>query len=230
MRILVVEDEAALAGFVAQGLQQAGFAVDLAPDGETALAKAEVTAYDLVVIDRQLPGIHGDEVCRQLVASDPAPRVVMLTAAREVAARIDGLDLGADDYLTKPFDMDELIARIRAVARRPAIAIPAVLAFPALALTVDPARHAVIRDGKAVALSRKEFGVLEAIAGANGRIVSAEDLLERVWDEETDPFTNVVRVTIMNLRRKLGAPPVIETVVGVGYRLVSVAGAEAPSR
>jgi DNA-binding response OmpR family regulator len=229
MRILVVEDEAALAGFVAQGLRQAGFAVDLAQDGETALGKAEVTAYDLVVLDRQLPGIHGDEVCQRLVAMTPAPRVVMLTAAREVAARIDGLDLGADDYVTKPFDMDELIARIRAVARRPTIAIPAVLAFPALALTVDPARHTVTRDGKPVTLSRKEFGVLEAIAGANGRVVSAEELLERVWDEETDPFTNVIRVTIMNLRRKLGPPPLIETVVGVGYRLMTVPGAAATS-
>ncbi|MGC4191302.1 MAG: response regulator transcription factor [Thermomicrobiales bacterium] len=221
MRILVVEDEEALAGFVAKGLRQAGFAVDLAPDGETALIKAEVTAYDVVVLDRALPGIHGDAVCRDLVAMAPAPRVVMLTAAREVAARIDGLELGADDYLTKPFDMNELIARIRAVARRPAIAQPTVLAFPDLHLTIDPARHAVTRDGTPVTLARKEFGVLEAIAGANGRIVSAEELLEQVWDEAADPFTNVVRVTIMNLRRKLGQPPVIETVVGVGYRLMT---------
>ncbi|MGC4107227.1 MAG: response regulator transcription factor [Thermomicrobiales bacterium] len=223
MRILVVEDEDALAGFVAKGLRQAGFAVDLAPDGETALTKTEVTAYDVVVLDRSLPGIHGDDVCRHLVAMSPTPRVVMLTAAREVAARIDGLELGADDYLTKPFDMNELIARIRAVARRPAVATPTVLSFPELGLTVDPARHAVERAGHPVMLSRKEFGVLEAIAGANGRIVSAEALLERVWDEETDPFTNVIRVTIMNLRRKLGPPPLIETVVGVGYRLITAA-------
>lgn len=221
MRLLVVEDEAALATLVAKGLRQAGFAVDLAEDGETALAKAEVTAYDLVVLDRGLPGVHGDEVCRQLVAMSPAPRVLMLTAAREVAARIDGLELGADDYLTKPFDMDELTARIRAVARRPATVTPAVLVLPTLHLVIDPARHAVEREGRPVALARKEFGVLEVIAGASGRVVSAEELLERVWDEETDPFTNVVRVTIMNLRRKLGQPPVIETVVGVGYRLVT---------
>ena len=221
MRILVVEDEAALASLVARGLRQAGFAVDLAGCGEEALTKAEVTAYDVIVLDRGLPGIHGDEVCRRLVAQSPAPRVVMLTAASAVAARIDGLELGADDYLTKPFAMDELIARIRAVARRPATVTPAVLVLPTLHLVIDPARHTVERDGRPVALSRKEFGVLEVIAGANGRVVSAEDLLERVWDEETDPFTNVIRVTIMNLRRKLGQPPVIETVVGVGYRLAT---------
>lgn len=221
MRILVVEDEATLAGFVVKGLRQAGFATDLALDGETALSKAEATDYDLVVLDRNLPGMHGDEVCRMLVAQSPAPRVVMLTAESAVAARIDGLELGADDYLTKPFDMDELIARIRAVGRRPATADPMVLAFPEVQLRIDPARHAVERNGVSVILTRKEFGVLEAIARADGRIVSAEVLLERVWDEETDPFTNVVRVTIMNLRRKLGPPPVIETVVGVGYRLVA---------
>jgi DNA-binding response OmpR family regulator len=222
MRILVVEDEADLARFVARGLRQAGLAVDLAEDGETALEKAIATDYDVVVLDRGLPGISGDEVCRQLVAASPAPKVLMLTARGDVSSRVAGLALGADDYMPKPFAMEELIARIRALGRRPAAVLPAVLAIGDL--TVDPARFVAIRNGAPLPLNRKEFGVLETLAAANGRVVSAEELLDRVWDEETDPFSNIIRVTMMNLRRKLGEPPLIETVVGVGYRLTAPAG------
>lgn len=217
MRILVVEDEAELARFVARGLRQAGLAVDLAGDGETALEKAIATDYDVVVLDRGLPGISGDEVCRQLVASSPAPKVLMLTARGDVSSRVAGLALGADDYMPKPFAMEELIARIRALGRRSAAVLPAVLTIGEL--SVDPARFIATRNGAPVPLNRKEFGVLETLAAANGRVVSAEELLERVWDEEIDPFSNIIRVTMMNLRRKLGEPPLIETVVGVGYRL-----------
>jgi DNA-binding response OmpR family regulator len=222
MRILVVEDEADLARFVARGLRQAGLAVDLAEDGETALEKAIATDYDVVVLDRGLPGISGDEVCRQLVAASPAPKVLMLTARGDVSSRVAGLALGADDYMPKPFAMEELIARIRALGRRPAAVLPAVLTIGDL--TVDPARFVATRHGAPLPLNRKEFGVLETLAAANGRVVSAEELLERVWDEETDPFSNIIRVTMMNLRRKLGEPPLIETVVGVGYRLTAPAG------
>lgn len=219
MRILVVEDEAELARFVARGLRQAGLAVDLAEDGETALEKAIATDYDVVVLDRGLPGISGDEVCRQLVASSPAPKVLMLTARGDVSSRVAGLALGADDYMPKPFAMEELIARIRALGRRPAAVLPAVLTIGDL--TVDPGRFVATRNGAPLPLNRKEFGVLETLAAAAGRVVSAEELLERVWDEETDPFSNIIRVTMMNLRRKLGDPPLIETVVGVGYRLMA---------
>jgi len=223
MRVLVVEDEAELARYVAQGLRQAGLAVDLAADGETALDKTLATAYDVVVLDRGLPGISGDTVCRELTAASPAPKVLMLTARGDLSARVAGLSLGADDYLPKPFAMAELIARIRALGRRPAAVLPAVLTIGEL--VVDPTRFEATRSGAPLPLNRKEFGVLETLAAADGRVVSAEELLERVWDEETDPFSNIVRVTVMNLRRKLGEPPLIETVVGVGYRLT--AGAEA---
>jgi DNA-binding response OmpR family regulator len=217
MRILVVEDEVALADVVARGLRQAGLAVDVANDGEVALAKAEVTPYEVVVLDRQLPGMHGDDVCRQLLARTPMPRIIMLTAAGNVDARIEGLAIGADDYLPKPFVMAELVARVRALGRRPAVAMPPILV--AGNLVVDPARREASRGGRPLPLTRKEFGVLEVLAATPGRVVSAEDLLERVWDEEADPFTNAVRITLMTLRRKLGDPPLIETVVGVGYRL-----------
>ncbi|MGI8483418.1 MAG: response regulator transcription factor [Thermomicrobiales bacterium] len=220
MRILVIEDEPELANFIGKGLRQAGFAVDLAADGEIALEKAASTFYDAVVLDRRLPGMHGDDVCRQLLATSPAPRILMLTAASEISARVDGLALGADDYMPKPFAMEELIARLRALGRRPATVIPAVLTFGDL--RIDTARWQATRNDEILPLTRKEFSVLEAIVSANGRVVSAEELLERIWNEETDPFTNVIRVTIMNLRRKLGDPPLIETIVGVGYRLRSL--------
>jgi DNA-binding response OmpR family regulator len=217
MRILVVEDEAALADVIARGLRQAGFAVDVANDGEDGMLKAEVTPYDVVVLDRQLPGMLGDDVCRHLIAMETTPRIIMLTAAGNVDARIEGLSLGADDYLPKPFVMAELIARVRALGRRPNVATPPRLV--AGDLVVDAAHHTATRAGRPLALTRKEFGVLEVIVAAGGKVVSAEELLERVWDEEADPFTNAVRITMMTLRRKLGDPPLIETVIGVGYRL-----------
>lgn len=217
MRVLVVEDDEALADVVARGLRQGGFAVDLAYDGEEATEKAEYIPYEVVVLDRGLPGISGDEVCRRLIAMEATPRIIMLTAAGNVDARIEGLSLGADDYLPKPFVMAELIARIRALARRPSVATPPRLL--AGDLIVDAAHHTATRAGQPLSLTRKEFGVLEVLVAAGGKVVSAEELLERVWDEEADPFTNAVRITVMTLRRKLGEPPLIETVIGVGYRL-----------
>ena len=217
MRVLVVEDEVELADVVARGLRQAGLAVDIACDGEEALQKAVATPYEVVVLDRGLPGIHGDDVCRELLASIPVPRILMLTAAGNVDARVEGLAIGADDYLPKPFVMAELVARIRALGRRPAAATPPILV--AGGLVVDPARREATREGRVLPLTRKEFGVLEVLVAAAGRVVSAEELLERVWDEEADPFTNAVRITVMTLRRKLGEPLLIETVIGVGYRL-----------
>ncbi len=217
MRVLVVEDDLDLADVIARGLRQAGLAVDIALDGEEALEKAAATTYDVVVLDRQLPSLHGDIVCRTLLAATPAPRVLMATASGEVDARIDGLAIGADDYLSKPFALAELIARVRALGRRPDVVTAPVLVAGDLA--VDPARRTAARGGAPLALTRKEFGVLEVIVAAGGRVVSAEELLERVWDDEADPFTTAVRTTMMTLRRKLGDPPLIETVVGVGYRL-----------
>jgi DNA-binding response OmpR family regulator len=219
MRVLVTEDEVALADVVGRGLRQAGFAVDLAYDGEEALEKAEATSYDVVVLDRQLPGIHGDVVCRRLIELPSPPRIIMLTAAGNVDARIEGLAIGADDYLPKPFVMAELIARVRALGRRPSAVTPPQLIVGDL--VVDASRHVATRAGKDLPLTRKEFGVLQVLASAEGKVVSAEELLERVWDEEADPFTNAVRITMMTLRRKLGDPPLIETVIGVGYRLCS---------
>lgn len=217
MRVLVVEDEEELADVVARGLRQAGLAIDVALDGEEAIERAIGTPYEVVVLDRQLPGIHGDAVCRELVTFTPAPRVLMLTAAGDVTSRIQGLAIGADDYLPKPFVMAELVARVRALGRRPSVATPPILA--AGNLVVDPARQVATREGKNLPLTRKEFGVLEVLTAAAGKVVSAEELLERVWDDEADPFTNAVRITIMTLRRKLGDPPLIDTVIGVGYRL-----------
>lgn len=217
MRILVVEDEPALADVVARGLRQASLAVDIAESGEEALEKAGYTDYDVVVLDRNLPGIHGDDVCRELVAMSAAPRIIMLTAAGTLQARVEGLSIGADDYLPKPFEMAELVARVRALGRRPNVATrPLLLAGD---LTLDPSGQVATRGGKTLSLTRKEFGVLEAIMAAQGKVVSSEELLERVWDEAADPFTNAVRITIMTLRRKLGEPSPIETVIGVGYRL-----------
>ena len=217
MRVLVVEDERVLADDVAEGLRDAGMAVDVAYDGTDGLEKATVNRYDVVVLDRDLPGLHGDEVCRQLVSSVPESRVMMLTAAGGVEDRVDGLTLGADDYLAKPFAFVELVDRVRALLRRPPAAVRPVL--ERAGVTLDPARRQVVRNGRQLSLSRKEFAVLELLLAADGRVVSAEELLERAWDEHADPFTNAVRITMSNLRRKLGDPPVIETLVGAGYRI-----------
>jgi DNA-binding response OmpR family regulator len=217
MRVLVVEDDAALADVVARGLRQAGFAVDVVPDGERALESAEVNGYDVVVLDRQLPGIHGDDVCRALLRLGTPPRILMLTAAGNIDERVHGLEIGADDYLPKPFAMTELVARVQALGRRPNSVILPVIEIADV--RIDRNRRTARRGLTDLALTRKEFAVLEVLAMAPGRVVSAEELLERVWDEAADPFTNAVRITIMTLRRKLGDPPLIETVVGVGYRL-----------
>jgi DNA-binding response OmpR family regulator len=217
MRVLVVEDERVLAEAIARGLRREAMAVDVAFDGSEAVERIGVNDYDVVVLDRDLPGIHGDDVCSTLVDSEAATRVLMLTAAGEVRQRVAGLALGADDYLPKPFDFVELVARVRALARRSSPPVPPVLQRGDL--RCDPNRREITRAGAPVKLSRKEFGVLEQLLRADGMVVSAEQLLEKVWDEHTDPFTTVVRVTVMTLRRKLGDPPLIETVQGVGYRL-----------
>jgi DNA-binding response OmpR family regulator len=218
MRILIAEDERRLAGAIARGLRREGMAVDIAHDGASALVKARVVPYDVVVLDRDLPEIHGDEVCRRLSQTDEREtKVLMLTAADSLDDVVDGLTLGADDYLPKPFEWKELVARIRALARRAGRARPAVLRRGDLEL--DPARRSVTRAGSELDLTPKEFGVLEALMSADGAAVSAEDLLQQVWDEHADPFTNTVRMTIMTLRRKLGEPAVLETVMGAGYRV-----------
>jgi DNA-binding response OmpR family regulator len=217
MRVLLVEDEAALQDVVARGLRQAGIAVDVADDGGEALEKIWSTGYDVVVLDRDLPGVHGDEVCRQVIESPEPARILMLTASGTVDDRVTGLMIGADDYLTKPFAMPELVARIHALNRRAVAPTSPILTHRDI--RIEPARHEATRDGSDLRLTRKEFAVLEVLMAADGRVVSAEELLEKVWDEHIDPFTNAIRVTIMTLRRKLGDPPVIETVTGVGYRL-----------
>jgi DNA-binding response OmpR family regulator len=214
MRVLVVEDHPMLADRIAQGLGQAGMAVDAVHDGAAALDAAAQTAYDVIVLDRDLPVVHGDRVCRALAGS--GPRILMLTAAGGVEDRVDGLDLGADDYLGKPFAFAELVARVRALARRAPSAPPVLCRED---LTVDRARHRASRGSRPLSLTRKEFGILETLLAADGALVSAEELLEHVWDANTDPFSNIVSVTIARLRRKLGDPPLIETVVGKGYRM-----------
>jgi DNA-binding response OmpR family regulator len=215
MRVLVAEDHSTLADRIAQGLRQAGMAVDAVYDGAAALDAAAQTAYDVVVLDRDLPVVHGDRVCRAL-ADSGGPRILMLTAAAAVDDRVDGLELGADDYLGKPFVFAELIARVRALSRR-APAVPPVLRRGDL--TVDRARHRASRDSRPLSLTRKEFGVLEMLMAADGALVSAEELLEHVWDASLDPFSNIVSVTMARLRGKLGDPPLIQTVVGRGYRI-----------
>jgi DNA-binding response OmpR family regulator len=217
MRVLLVEDHPKLALTVAAGLRRVGMAVDLAYDGDEALARAAVVDYDVVVLDRDLPVVHGDTVCRQLVAGGRECRVLMLTAAGTVADRVEGLGLGADDYLPKPFDAAELIARIQALARRTRSRTPPALVCGDLAL--DTARWAVTRAGSPLALSPKEFAVLQELLMADGAVVSAETLLCRVWDEEADPFTQAVKTTVSRLRGKLGDPPIIETVAKAGYRI-----------
>jgi DNA-binding response OmpR family regulator len=217
MRVLVVEDERRLAEAIARGLRREGMAVDLAGDGSDALLKSRVVRYDVLILDRDLPEVHGDDVCRAVRAERPETGIIMLTAAGELEDLVDGLSLGADDYLPKPFRFAELVARIRALSRRTTPSRPPMLAHGDIAL--DPARRSVTRAGRPVELARKELAVLETLMEADGATVSSEELLERVWDEHTDPFTNVVRMTIMTLRRKLGEPAVVETVIGVGYRL-----------
>jgi DNA-binding response OmpR family regulator len=217
MRVLLVEDHQELAETVADVLRSEGMAVDVALDGQAALDRAAVNGYDVIVLDRDLPGVHGDDVCRVLAAERSPSRVLMLTAAGSVEDRVDGLELGADDYLPKPFAFTELVARIRALRRRVGAPLPAILACADLRL--DPARRTAIRAGRRLALSPKEFALLEYLMTAEGRIVPAEELLERVWDEAADPFTATVKVTIGRLRAKLGDPPLIETIREAGYRM-----------
>ena len=217
MRVLVVEDHEVLAEAIGSGLRREGMAVDVVLDGSGALDCLALTRYDVVVLDRDLPGVHGDEVCRQIVASPAGSRVLMLTAASTVSDRVDGLGRGADDYLPKPFDFAELVARVRALARRCAPALPPVLGSGDV--TLDPNRRVAFRAGRRLELSPKEFAVLEHLLGAAGRVVSAEELLERVWDAAADPFTTAVKTTIKRLRAKLGDPPVIATVREAGYRI-----------
>jgi DNA-binding response OmpR family regulator len=217
VRVLVVEDERLLADTIAGGLRRHAMAVDVVYDGAEAIERLSVNDYDVVVLDRDLPKISGDQVCTTLIESSSATRILMLTAATAVNQRVDGLHLGADDYLTKPFAFAELTARIQALGRRARPPAPPILERAGISL--DPHRHAVTRDGQHVTLSRKEFAVLAELLRADGGVVSAEQLLEKAWDEQADPFTSVVRFIIMNLRRKLGDPPVIETMAGTGYRI-----------
>jgi len=217
MRVLVVEDHAKLAMTIATGLRREGMAVDVVFDGDEALRRLAVTSYDVVVLDRDLPKLHGDEVCRTLVTRGSSSRVLMLTAAGAVEDRVEGLGIGADDYLPKPCNFTELVARIRALVRRPGSSLPPTLTLGDLQL--DPSRRVVSRAGRLLSLNPKEFAVLEVLLAAPGVVVSTEEILERVWDEETDPFSQAVRTTISRLRAKLGDPPVIETVPKAGYRI-----------
>jgi DNA-binding response OmpR family regulator len=217
MRVLLIEDDAELAEAIGVGLRREQLAVDVALDGESGLERALVTDYDVIVLDRDLPRLHGDDVCAGLVEARCRSRVLMLTAAATIEDRVDGLDLGADDYLPKPFAFAELVARIRALLRRAQPGLPPVLVRGDVAL--DPSRRCASRAGHDLDLGPKEFGVLELLLSAQGRVVSAEEILERVWDEMADPFTSAVKVTMSRLRRKLGDPPVIETVAQAGYRI-----------
>jgi len=217
MRVLVVEDHRRLAFAVAEGLRREGMAVDLAFEGASALAHVAVNHYDVVVLDRDLPGVHGDQVCRALVAQRSETRVLMLTAASTIRDRVDGLELGADDYLPKPFDFTELVARIRALGRRAGAPVPPTLAHGDLSL--DSARRVAFRGQRRLSLSPKEFALLECLLAADGRVLSAEELLARVWDEAANPFTSTVKTTIGRLRAKLGDPPMIVTVREGGYRI-----------
>jgi DNA-binding response OmpR family regulator len=217
VRVLLAEDERRVADALARGLRREGMAVDVAYDGDTGHEKSVVTRYDVVVLDRDLPGMSGDRLCAEIVASGATTRVLMLTASGTLADKVDGLSRGADDYLAKPFDFAELVARCRALGRRATPAVPPLLTAGDLAL--DPAKRTVHRASRPVDLTRKEFGVLEVLLAAGGAVVSSEELLERVWDENADPFTTTVRVTVMTLRKKLGDPGLIETVVGSGYRV-----------
>lgn len=217
VRVLVAEDERRVADAVARGLRREGMAVDVAYDGGSALDKARLHGYDVLVLDRDLPVVHGDDVCRTLRDEEPDSRVLMLTAAAGVDDLVDGLSLGADDYMPKPFEFAELVARVRALARRTHPAAPPTLTAGDVAL--DSARRTVTRAGRPVDLTPREFAVLEALMGADGAVLSNDELVRRVWDENADPFTNSVRMTVLRLRRKLGDPPLIETVKGAGYRI-----------
>jgi DNA-binding response OmpR family regulator len=217
VRVLVVEDEQLLADAIGEGLRREALAVDVVYDGDAALERLGLNDYDVLVLDRDLPIVAGDEVCRAVVESGADTRVLMLTAASEVTDRVEGLQLGADDYLPKPFAFVELVARVRALGRRARPASPPILSRAGILL--DPGRREVYRDRRFIPLSRKEFAVLEELLRADGTVVSAEQLLEKAWDENIDPFTNVVRVTVMTLRRKLGEPQVVQTVPGVGYQI-----------
>jgi DNA-binding response OmpR family regulator len=216
MRVLVVEDQAELADDIADGLRDQGIGADVAYDGPAGLEKALLNAYDVVILDRDLPRVHGDAVCATLAGSGSAARILMLTAANTVGDRVQGLNLGADDYLGKPFAFEELVARVRALGRRERAAAPVIARGD---IVFDRARRRVSRAGHPLSLTRKEMGVLEELLVADGAVVSAEDLLERVWDENADPFTRTVTVTVGRLRRKLGEPDPIDTVTGSGYRL-----------
>ncbi|MET8089014.1 response regulator transcription factor [Micromonospora sp. NPDC005220] len=215
MRVLVADDERLLADTVAEGLRRLSMAVDVCYDGDGALERVGVNRYDVAVLDRDMPGHTGDEVCRSIATSQVGTRVLLLTAAAGIRDRVEGLGLGADDYLTKPFAFAELVARVQALGRRSTPALPPVLARGGLAL--DVGRHLATRDGRPLALSPKEFAVLHVLLRADGQVVSAEELLEQAWDEFADPFTNAVRVTVMTLRKKLGDPAIIHTVPKVGY-------------
>ncbi|WP_419995905.1 response regulator transcription factor [Streptomyces boninensis] len=221
MRVLVVEDEAFLAEMIAEGLRRDALAVDVAADGREALRKLQFGAYDVMVLDRDLPGVHGDDVCRRVVGEGLLTRILMLTASGTVHDRVEGLGLGADDYLGKPFAYEELLARVIALGRRTTPALPPVLRRGDIAL--DTAARSATRGGRVLALSRKEFAVLEALLRADGAVLSAEDLIEQVWHEDISYRSNAVRVTVSKLRTKLGDPPVIDTVPGSGYRISAVA-------
>lgn len=217
MRVLVVEDVESLADDIAEGLRDHGFATDVAYDGIDAASLVEANAYQVVILDRDLPGIHGDTLCRMIADADRPALVLMLTAAGDPADRVDGLSLGADDYLTKPFHFPELVLRVHALARRQPTARPRRLRAGGIEL--DARNRTATRDGRPLNLSVKEFAVLEALLRAASDYVSAEDLLEQAWDQNADPFANTVFVTISRLRSKLGDPPVIQTRPGVGYRV-----------
>ena len=217
MRVLIVEDELYLAEAIRDGLRLEAIAADIAGDGDTALEQVAVNRYDVVVLDRDIPGPNGDEIARTLAAAPESPRILMLTAADRLDDKESGFESGADDYLTKPFAMRELVLRLRALERRPAAGAPPVIDIAGL--RIDTFRREVYRDGRYVPLTRKQFAVLEVLVAAEGGVVSAEELLERAWDENADPFTNAVRITISTLRKRLGEPWVIETVPGVGYRM-----------
>jgi DNA-binding response OmpR family regulator len=216
MRVLVVEDHSEFANHIAEGLRDRGIATDVAYDGVRALHKSLATPYDVILLDRDLPLVHGDRVCAQLRDNGNRARILMLTAAATIADRVDGLNLGADDYLTKPFAFDELVARVHALARREPSARPV---LSRQGITLDRARRTATREGRLLQLNRKEFGLLEALMSANGAVVSQESLLETVWDENADPFTKTVAVTMARLRRKLGDPELVETLIGSGYRI-----------
>jgi DNA-binding response OmpR family regulator len=216
MRVLVVEDRAELADDIADGLRDQGIGADVAYDGSSGIEKALINPYDVVILDRDLPQVHGDAVCATLVGSGSAARILMLTAAAAVGDRVQGLNLGADDYLGKPFAFEELVARVRALSRRAPAAAPVIKRGD---IVFDRARRRVSRASRPLSLTRKEMGILEELLAADGGVVSTEDLLERVWDENADPFTRTVTVTIGRLRRKLGEPDPIDTIVGSGYRL-----------